>query len=94
MIDVRRLRWDPGNLAHIARHQVTREEVEEACHGKHVARQTHHGRLLLIGATRAGRMIAVVLDPEGEDVHYPVTARSASRKERRRYEQAEGGAQG
>jgi uncharacterized DUF497 family protein len=38
-------------------------------------------------------MLAVVLDPEGEDVYYPVTARAASRKERRYYHQQKGGAQ-
>jgi uncharacterized DUF497 family protein len=31
-------------------------------------------------------MLAVVLDPQGEGAYYPVTARPASRKERRYYE--------
>ncbi len=33
MLAVRRLIWGPGNVAHIARHAVTPEEVEEVCHG-------------------------------------------------------------
>jgi uncharacterized DUF497 family protein len=41
------------------------------------------GRLILIGPTDAGKMLAVVLDPLGIGVHCPVTARPASRKERR-----------
>jgi hypothetical protein len=36
-------------------------------------------------------MIAVVLDPRGHGVYYPVTARPASRKERRYYNEQKGG---
>jgi len=46
---------------------------------------------MLIGPTLAARMLSVVLEPEGEGVFYPVTARPASRKERRRYQQEQGG---
>jgi uncharacterized DUF497 family protein len=59
--------------------------VEGACHGDHLIRQGHSGRLLLIGPTRVGQMLAVVLDPEGDDVYYVMTARSADRKQRRLY---------
>jgi uncharacterized protein len=93
MLHIRRLIWDPGNIAHIARHDVTVDEVEEVCHGDPVALQSYLSRIILIGPTRAGRMLAVVLDLEGEDVYYPVTARVASRKERRYYHQQKGGAQ-
>jgi hypothetical protein len=46
---------------------------------------------MLIGLTRAHKLLAVVLDPQGEDVYYPVTARSAGRKERRIYRAEKGG---
>jgi hypothetical protein len=37
-------------------------------------------------------MLAVILDPEEEEgVYYPVTARPASRKERRLYREQKGG---
>ena len=88
MIFVRRLIWDSWNVAHSARHEVVPDEVEEVCHGQHVVLQTYKGRLLLIGPTLAGRMLAVILGPTDEaEVYYPVTARSASMKERRFYKE-------
>jgi uncharacterized protein len=93
MLHIRRLSWDPGNIAHIARHDVTVDEAEEACHGDPITLQSYAGRIIVIGPTRAGRMLTVVLDPEDSDVYYVVTARSASRKERRYYQQQKGGAQ-
>ena len=93
MLRIRHLNWDPGNIAHIARHQVTVDEVEEVCHGDPVSLQSYLGRIVVVGPTLAGRMLAVVLDPEGGDVYYPVTARPASRKERRYYQHQKGGAQ-
>jgi uncharacterized protein len=87
MAFVRRLIWDAWNVAHIARHQVTPEEVEQTCHGAPETLTGKKGRLLLIGPTTAGRMIAAVLEPLGRGVFYPVTARPASRKERRYYQE-------
>jgi uncharacterized DUF497 family protein len=82
---VRRLIRDSWNVAHIARHNVVPREVEEVCHGDHIVRETYAGRLMLIGPTAGGRMLAVVLAPEGDDGYYPVTARPADRKERTIY---------
>jgi len=65
--------------------------VEEVIAGDFIPEPGHSGRIVLIGPTLAGRMLAVVLDPEGAGVFYPVTARPASRKERRRYQQLRGG---
>ena len=90
MAFVQRLVWDTWNVAHIARHEVAPEEVEEVCHGEPLARRSYRNRIILIGPTDVGRMLAVVLDPEAEGVYYPVTARSASRKERRFYQQEKG----
>ena len=92
MLSIRRLRWDPGNIAHVARHSVTVEETEETCHGDPVTLQSYLGRIIVIGPTQARRMLAVVLEPEGADVYRPVTARPASRRERRYYQQQKGGA--
>lgn len=93
MARIRRLRWDDWNVAHIARHEVTPEEVAEVCHGDFILLQGKQGRTLLLGPSHESRMLAVVLDHEGEGIYYPVTARPASRKERRRYREVkEGGA--
>ena len=84
MLVIRRLIWDPWNVAHIARHEVTPEEAEEVCHGKPLVQVGKQGRLLVFGPTLSGRMLTVVLDPESADegIYYPVTARPSSRRER------------
>jgi uncharacterized DUF497 family protein len=92
MLTVRRLVWEETNIAHIAIHDVVPEEVEQLCHGPFIVGAARLGRLILIGPTASGRMLAAILDPEPEpDVYYPVSARSASRKERRRYLDSQGG---
>jgi len=80
-------------VAHIARHNVTPDEVEEVSHGPFIARQAYHGRLMLIGPTQEGRMLTVVLGPEPNEggVYYPVTARPASREDRYHYRDERGG---
>jgi uncharacterized protein len=91
MLFVRRLIWDTWNIAHIARHDVIPEEVEEVCHGQPVTSQTYKDRLRVVGPTRSHRMLTVILAPTEElGVYYPVTARPADRKERRGYEQQQG----
>lgn len=92
MIYVRRLVWDAWNVAHIARHEVSPEEVDELCQRDPIVDQTYGGRLRLVGRTRAGRMLTVILAPEDDaGAFYTVTARPASRKERRKYRERKGG---
>lgn len=86
MVRIRQLLWDDWNVAHIARHEATPEDVEAVCHGPHIAYTTYARRLLLIGPAREGQLLTVVLAPKQADTYYPVTARPASRKERRWYE--------
>ena len=83
-----RLVWNVWNLAHIARHGVTQDEVGEILQGTTVVRDTYGGRLIAIGLTETGRMLAVILEPEQNDTYYVVTARPASRNERRRDREA------
>lgn len=93
MIFVRRLNWDAWNVAHIARHGVIPDEAEEAYHGDPYTDEGKKGRIRLVGPTRAGRMLAMILDPEEEEgVYYPVTARPASRRERELHRGQKGGA--
>jgi uncharacterized DUF497 family protein len=91
MILVSQLRWDDWNRAHIAEHGITPEQVEALCQGPYIIRQGYKGRLMLIGPDDAGRILAAVLDPEGQDTYYTVSARPASRRERRIYQQEKGG---
>jgi hypothetical protein len=91
MLFVRRLIWDSWNIAHIARHDVIPDEVEEVCHGAPVTSQTYNGRIRVVGPTQARRMLTVILAPtDQQGIYYPITARPADRKERRHYEQQQG----
>ncbi len=88
---VAQLIWDTGNTEHIARHNVTPDEVEEICEGDPLVQQTKSGRLLVSGKTTAGRFLVVILASKPEpDTYYPVTAYPASGKYRRVYEQEKG----
>jgi uncharacterized protein len=91
---IKKLIWDSWNIAHIARHGVIPEEVEQACAGFTIARESYSERFLVVGQTDEGRILAMVLGPEPEDsAFYPVTAHTADRKERRLYLEAKGGEQ-
>lgn len=90
MVSINRLIWDPWNVGHIARHEVTPAEVEQVCTSAFIARQSYAGRILIIGPTNDNRILAVVLDPQDDGDYYVVTARPASRRERRRYQEGTG----
>lgn len=91
MLVIHQLFWDDWNTAHIARHDVTREEIDEICHGEPLVQQGKKGRLAVSGKTAAGRFLVVILDPKSEPgVYYPVTAYPASGRYRRMYEQEQG----
>jgi uncharacterized DUF497 family protein len=85
MITVRQLIWDDWNVAHIARHDVVAVEVEQVCHGVPLVSETYAGRLRVLGLTVSGRMLTVILAPQGDGFYYVVTARSMSKKERQIY---------
>lgn len=77
---------DEHRLEHIARHQVTIEEVQEIVSGDYAYIQGHHERWLLIGKTSQGRFLTVVVGARTKANTYGlVTARPASRGERSFY---------
>lgn len=86
------LSWDWWNRDHITKHEVAEEEVEEAIAGDPIFRAVRKGRLLVIGPTRRGRILAVVIGPVPgrSGLYYPFSARPASRQERRRYQEMMG----
>lgn len=84
------LHWDSWNIHHIwERHQVTPRQVEEVFAGVPYALPSYRERLLVIGPAADGEVMAVVIGPSeiGPGVYYVYSARKASRKERREYEQ-------
>jgi|SRR5579859_4094279 len=90
-ITIEHLIWDDWNINHISRHDVNRTEIEEVCQSNPVFRDGHSGRLVVIGLTLKGRMLAVVLDPETEKgTFYPVTARPVGKKEKQNFQKEKG----
>ncbi len=87
MVQIDHITWDTWNIAHIVRHSVTVAEVEEVCYGTFITQQGYSGRFLVIGQTSDERTLAVVLEPQGAGEYYVVTARPASRRERRDYQE-------
>ena len=80
-----RLRWDEANIEHIARHDVSPEEVEQACRIQPKVRRGRCGRYLVLGRTAEGRYLLVVLAYLGRGEARPITARGMDRKERAIY---------
>ena len=74
--------WDEWNLEHIAKHNVTRVEVEEIFAKTVRAKKSYKERLMVFGKTKKKRLLAVVLEKE-ELGYYVLSSRNASRKERR-----------
>jgi len=78
---------DEHRLEHIARHQVTIEEVQEIISGDYAYLKAREERWLLIGKTQTGRFLTVVVGERSrKDTYGLVTARPASREERRFYQ--------
>jgi len=77
---------DEHRIAHIARHQVTIEEVQEVVSGDYAYIKGREDRWLLIGKTKTGRFLTVVVGERSQKNTYGlVTARPASREERSFY---------
>ena len=88
---IRELLWPQDRIDHIAQHGVTSDEVNEVCFGKpFIQRAKTQGKnpvYYVLGQTNAGRYLfcVVIQFPDGRG--YPVTARSMTDKEKRRYRQ-------
>jgi len=74
--------WDEWNTEHIAKHGVTKVEVEEIFARAVRAKKSYKGRLMVFGKTKEKRLLAVVLEKEVKG-YYILSSRNASRKERR-----------
>lgn len=83
----RQLLWDDWNVAHIAKHHVTPEEVEEVVFssGLRVRRGRGQKVYYVFGQTEAGRYLFIVLLNLGRRVGRIITARDMSEKEKRWY---------
>lgn len=82
-IIVKTLLWDAYNIEHIKKHHVTRSEVEAAANHITWHKRTHHGRYLATGRS-GSRILSVIIRRKDKKTYYLVTARDASRDERRK----------
>lgn len=81
---------DSGNVAHIARHGVSREEVEESLTDNPLVLRGADGRYLAYGKTADGRLLFVVFVQSGRGMIRPLTARAMTDRERRLYRRRRG----
>lgn len=77
---------EPGREEHIARHNISVDEVEEVVFATPYITRTRQGRYRLIGQTNAGRYLTIIVAPRGRGVYGLVTARDADESERRLYQ--------
>ena len=76
--------WDAGNVDHIARHRISRDEVEEIFESRYYMVRGRDGRYVAIGQTASGRYLYCVLERTGQAGRIRiVTARDAELWERR-----------
>lgn len=80
--------WDDANVEHIAEHDVTPEEAEEAFADRHKlgapVRSTREPRRGFVGATQDGRVLFIVYTRRNARIRV-ISARNASQAMRRRY---------
>lgn len=87
--------WDDaddesGNVAHIARHGVSPEEVEEALINNPLVLRGTDGRYLAYGKSAEGRLLFVVFVRRGRGLIRPLTARAMTDRETRLYRRRRG----
>lgn len=86
-LPIARLVWDDWNSENIAKHGVRIDEVHEVVAQETLIKESYKQRLVLIGPTREGRMLAIVvgLVPDQSATYYVFSARPASRREREQF---------
>ena len=85
--------WDIYNIQHITRHYVTQDEVEEVVNGIYIELKGkgRWKRVVLVGATDAGRIPKVILEPRDNYFYYVISTFDAKREEIVLYKQMRGG---
>lgn len=81
------VRWDDWNTAHVARHGVTEEEVDDVVLDRgSLHLRSRAGTYVVLGLTSAGRHLFVVVASAPDGEVYPITARPLTASDRRRWE--------
>ena len=83
---IQSLNWDEYRIEHIAIHNVTPEQVWEACCDLlHIARKISNQRYLIYGQAYSGRYLFIVIEKETETEYKPITARDMTDNERKNF---------
>ncbi|MBI4309231.1 MAG: BrnT family toxin [Candidatus Omnitrophica bacterium] len=84
---IQQFEWNEWNIEHIDRHNVTPQEVEEACFNQSVCRKTREGLFLIYGQTDSGRYLLTVIRLKNRSTAYTITSRPMTEKEKHFYRQ-------
>lgn len=82
-IIIKELVWDEWNIEHIKKHDVTQAEVEEVARNIVTHKKVKLGRYSIFGRI-GSRILTVIINRKATGIYYPVTARDAAKKERRK----------
>ncbi|MCX6783542.1 MAG: BrnT family toxin [candidate division WWE3 bacterium] len=84
-VEIEELIWDDFNVSHIARHKVRVSEVEMALEDKNIKFfNAHSSRFVALGSA-GKRLLSIIIATKDNNKFYVVTARDASKRERRFY---------
>jgi len=89
-VRVRKLLWDDWNIAHIARRQITPEDIDWLLAGMDPGPRFDKGRtgtLAAWGKDKRDRYLLLILAERSTGVYYPVTARPMTTREKSRYKE-------
>ena len=87
---VRKLVWDDWNISHLARRQITPEDIEWLLSGMQPRPRFDRGRngtLAVWGKDKRDRYLLLILAERGERAFYPVTARPMTSREKSRFKE-------
>ena len=82
--------WDDINLEHNSRHEVTFQEVEEACDNIPFVLRSKENRYLVYGQSDSGRYILTIISYRGRGVVRVITARDMTESEKKLYHRKRG----
>lgn len=82
-IVIKKLIWDDYNVEHIKKHNVVQNEVEELAENIITHKKARMGRYLIMGRV-GSRILSVAISRKGVGIYYPITARDAAKKERKK----------
>jgi uncharacterized DUF497 family protein len=84
-VQIHELQWDDSNVAHIARHDISPDEVEDVCFSLHIRERSENKKYILSGQTSNGRYLHVVLAGADKGLFRPITAFEMSDNDKRSY---------